>query len=278
MGSLLYVTITSPPKIKTMKTKSKLSIIAMLMVVLMGSCQTEEMQDPSLQSKANAKTAITEPLQHRVSLRQAGGFVILSKSGISDVPSSAVTGNIGTSPITGAAIHLTCAEVTGLIYTVDAAGPACRITNASKLTTAVSDMQTAYNDAAGRQNPNFLNVGAGNIGGLTLRPGLHKWTSAVVMPTDVVLKGGPNDVWIFQINGTLGVSNGARIILAGGAQPKNIFWQTTGAVTLGTTSHFEGVILSATGINMQTGGTINGRLYAQTAVTLQMNTVTMPTN
>ena len=259
-----------------MKTKNKLSITAMLMVVLMGSCQKDELQDPNLSSKPAAKIVAIAPRMQAVALRHAESFVILSKSGISNVPSSAVTGDIGTSPITGAAIHLTCAEVTGLIYTVDAAGPACKITNASKLTTAVSDMQTAYTDAAGRQNPNYLNLGAGNIGGLTLRPGLYKWTSAVVMPTNVVLKGGPNDVWIFQIGGTLGVSNGKRITLEGGAQAKNIFWQTTGAVTLGTTSHFEGIILSATGINMQTGGSINGRLYAQTAVTLQMNTVTRP--
>ena len=98
--------------------------------------------------------------------------MILSKSGITDVYKSAITGDIGTSPITGAAIHVTCAEVTGTIYSVDAAGPLpCRVTNASRLTTAVSDMQTAYTDAAGRSNPDFLNLGAGNIGGKTLTPG-----------------------------------------------------------------------------------------------------------
>jgi hypothetical protein len=72
------------------------------------------------------------------------------------------------------------------------------------------------------------------------------------------------------------MSSAVRITLAGGAQAKNIFWQTSGAVTLGTTSHFEGIVLSQTGINLQTGATINGRLLAQTAVTLQMSTVTNP--
>ena len=209
-----------------------------------------------------------------VNLGVAGDFVILSKSGITNVPTSDITGNIGTSPITGAAIGVTCSEVTGTIYSVDAAGPACETIDPSRLTAAIGNMETAYTDAAGRSNPNFLNSGAGNIGGLTLNPGLYKFTSAVIIPTDVTISGNPNDVWIFQVDGTLTMDSGVNIILKGGAQAKNIFWQVADAVTLGTTSHFEGVILGMTGINMQTGASINGRMLAQTEVTLQMNTVT----
>ncbi|MCK9401575.1 MAG: ice-binding family protein [Bacteroidales bacterium] len=212
-----------------------------------------------------------------VDLGVAGDFVILSKTGITDVFPSAITGDVGSSPITGAAILVSCAEVTGTIYTVDAAGPLpCRVTNASMLTTAVSDMEAAYTDAAGRPNPDFLNLGAGNIGGLTLTPGLYKWTSTVIIPTDVTISGGPDDVWIFQVAGLLTMSSAVNITLSGGAQAKNIFWQVSGVVTFGTTSHFEGIILGMTGINLQTGGSINGRMLAQTAVTLQMNTVTQP--
>ena len=203
--------------------------------------------------------------------------IALSKSGITDVYPSAVTGDVGTSPITGAAILLTCTEVTGAVYSVNAAGPLpCRITNASRLTTAVLNMQTAYNDAAGRSNPKFLNLGAGNIGGKTLTPGLYKWTTALIIPTNITISGSSRDVWIFQVAGTLNMSSAVRITLTGGAQAKNIYWQTTGAVTLGTTSHFEGIILGKTGINLQTGASINGRLLAQTAVTLQKNTVKLP--
>jgi len=137
-------------------------------------------------------------------------------------------------------------------------------------------MQTAYNDAAGRSNPNFLNLGAGNIGGKTLTAGLYKFTTDLVIPTNVTISGSSTDVWIFQVAGTLKMSSGVRITLAGGALAKNIFWQTSGAVTLGTSSHFEGNILSQTAINMQTGSTINGRMLAQTAVSLQMSTVTRP--
>jgi hypothetical protein len=212
-----------------------------------------------------------------VNLQSAGNFVILTKTGITDVPTSAVTGNIGTSPITGAADLLTCTEVTGNVYSDDAAGPSpCSVATPSNLTVAVLDMQDAYLDAAGRVKPDFTELGAGNIGGLTLIPGLYKWGTSVKVPTDVTVSGGPNDVWIFQIAGNLQVSNGIAVHLAGGAQAKNIFWQVAGLANFGTTSHIEGIVLSKTMIAMQTGATINGRLYAQTAVTLQMNSVTQP--
>jgi hypothetical protein len=137
-------------------------------------------------------------------------------------------------------------------------------------------METAYNDAAGRTLPDQLNLGAGEIGGLTLAPGLYKWTTGVTISDDVVLSGGPDDVWIFQIAGTLREASAKNVTLIGGAQAKNVFWQTAGAVAIGTTAHFEGTILSKTMIAMRTHATINGRLFAQTAVTLQMNTVTLP--
>jgi len=216
------------------------------------------------------------PALQVVDLGVAGDFVILSKAGITDVPYSDITGDIGTSPISGAFIDVECPEVAGTIYAVDAAGPDCYVVDPTLLTTAVGDMETAYTDAAGRSNPDFLNKGAGEIGGLTLTRGLYKFTTAVTISNDVKLSGSPNDVWIFQIPGTLTMSSAKSIILSGGAQAKNIFWQVAGAVTLGTTSHFEGIILGETMIALQTGASINGRLLAQTEVTLQMNTVTQP--
>jgi len=268
-----------------MKLTNVLSASALLLVVLVSGCSKDlgssgmSSDSATLSASAEKKAAVNTSGStiKVVNLGVAGDFVILSKSGITDVYKSAVTGDIGSSPISGSAILLKCNEVTGTIYTVDAAGPLpCRITNASRLTTAVLNMQTAYTDAAGRSNPNFLNLGAGNIGGKTLTAGLYKFTTNVVIPTNVTISGSSTDVWIFQVAGTLKMSSAVRITLAGGALAKNIFWQTSGAVTLGTTSHFEGNILSQTAINMQTGATINGRMLAQTAVTLQMNTVTKP--
>jgi hypothetical protein len=162
--------------------------------------------------------------------------------------------------------------LTGKAYAADYATP-----TPVNLTTAVSDMQTAYTDAAGRTLPDHTELGSGNIGGLTLASGLYKWSTGVTIPTDVTLSGGPNEVWIFQIAGDLTIAGATSVLLSGGAQARNIFWQVAGGVgvDLGTTSQFEGTILTEAAINLETGASINGRLLAQTAVTLDANTVTV---
>ena len=217
-----------------------------------------------------------------VNLRGAGDFVILAKSGISTVPQSAITGNIGVSPIArggltgfsetmdGTNTFSQSTQVVGKMFAADYASP-----SPSTLGLAVLDMQAAYTDAAGRA-PDYTELGGGNIGGMTLSPGTYKWGTGVLIPADVTLNGGPNDVWIFQIAGTLTQASATRVNLTGGAQARNIFWQVADVVALGTTAHFEGIVLAQTGITLTTGASVNGRLLAQTAVTLQMNAVTQP--
>jgi hypothetical protein len=214
-----------------------------------------------------------------INLGSAGTFTILTKTGVTDVYPSVVTGDVGTSPITGAALLLKCTEVSGNIYTVDAAGPLpCASSSPNTLTSAISDMELAYEDAASRVSPNATELGAGEIGGLTLSPGLYKWTSNLSISTTLTLDGGPDDVWIFQVSGNLLQASTVEMKLQGGALAKNVFWQVAGEVTLGTGGHFEGIVLSKTLIAIQTGTSVTGRLFAQTAVTLQMNTVTAPVN
>jgi len=259
-----------------MKKKTAFLITAVALVAMTFGCKKES-TIASTPAKTNVQKSMNKSLVQDINLGIAGEFVILSKTGITNVYKSTITGDVGASPITGAAILVSCTEVAGTIYSVDAAGPLpCAVTNATRLTTAIGDMQTAYTDGAGRSNPDYLNLGAGNIGGKTLTPGLYKWTSALIVPADITISGNSTDIFIFQIDGTLNMSSGVNVTLEGGVQAKNIFWVTAGAVTLGTTSHFEGNILSQTGINLQTGASINGRMLAQTAVTLQMNTVTKP--
>jgi hypothetical protein len=217
-----------------------------------------------------------------VNLRTAGAFVILAKSGISTVPPSVVTGNLGVSPAAATSItqfsliadatnvFSTSAQVTGKVFAADHAIP-----TPSALTAAIGDMQLAFTDAAGRA-PDVTELGAGDIGGMTLGPGVYKWGTGVLIPANVTLTGPATAVWIFQIAQGLTASSAARVTLTGGALPKNVFWQVAGGVVLGTTSHLAGVILSQTSIALQTGASINGRLLAQTAVTLDTSTVAEP--
>ena len=227
---------------------------------------------------AASASAVAAQALAPVKLGSAGTFALLSKTGVTNVYASVINGDVGASPITGAAVHLTCGEIaSGILYTVDAAGPLpCSVTAATLLTAAVSDMEAAYTDAAGRVLPDFINLGTGEIGGKTLAPGLYKWGTNVSISKDVTLSGGPTDVWIFQIAGGIEQASATRVNLTGGALAKNVFWQSAGVVSIGTTAHFAGVVLAKTMVAVKTGASVNGRLLAQTAVTLQKNTVTQP--
>jgi len=229
-------------------------------------------------------TTGTELCLAPVNLGTAGNFVILAKTGVSTTGTTAVVGDIGASPV--AATYLTgfsliadatntfatSSYVVGKLYAADYATP-----TPAAMTTAIGDMETAFTDAAGRTTPDFTELGAGDISGSTLVPGLYKWgTGVLVTGAGVTLSGGPDDVWIFQIAGNLTVNNSAKVTLIGGAQAKNIFWQVSGQATLGTAADFKGIILSQTLISLNTGTKMNGRALAQTAVTLNATAITAP--
>jgi hypothetical protein len=223
-----------------------------------------------------------------VVLGGAGNYVILAETALSTTGVTAVTGDLGMSPnpassITGfGALPLdasgcfsTSTLVTGKVFASDYGTLGCL--TPSLLTTATTNMTTAYTDAAGRA-PDYTELGAGEIGGMNLPPAVYKWGTGVLITTDLLLTGGPNDVWIFEIAQNITVANGSRVTLAGGALAKNIFWQIGGGtgVAIGTTAHFEGVILAAKAITVNTGASVNGRLLAQSAVTLNANMVVQP--
>jgi hypothetical protein len=223
--------------------------------------------------------------QAPVDLGMAAPFVILTKTGVTNVPTSAITGDIGTSPISSTAItgfslvldstgtFSKSSQVNGKIYAANYTSP-----TPTNLTTAVANMQTAYTDAAGRSIPDFVNLYAGNLSGKTLAPGLYKYSTGVLITSDVTLAGPSDAVWIFQIAGNLTMGSGAKMLLSGGARAKNIFWQVGGGVgvEIGTTAHVEGTLLAAKAIHLRTGASLNGRALAQTAVTLAKNQIVIP--
>ena len=218
-----------------------------------------------------------------VNLGTAGDYVILAKSGVSTTGATSVVGNIGLSPATATALtgfsqtadatnqFSTSSLVTGRLYASNYAPP-----TPANLTAAVLDMQNAYTDAAGRTSPDFTELGAGNINGMTLAPGLYKWGTGVTFTSSVTLSGGANDVWIFQIAQGLTVGNGAVVTLGGAAQAKNVFWQVGSQAALGTTADFKGTILSKTLIAVNTSAVVHGRALAQTAVTLNATAISLP--
>lgn len=218
-----------------------------------------------------------------VVLGRAGTFAILSKAGISTVPNSVVVGDIGVSPISGNAFtgfslamdasntFATSTQVIGRLLAANYAAP-----TPDELTTAITDMETAFIDAAGRALPVATELGGGEIGGLTLAPGLYKWGTGVSISVDVTLMGGANDRWIFQIAGGLTMASAKRVILVGGARAENVFWQVFGAVEIGVSAQFSGVLICQTNISVRTGAAVLGRLLAQTGITLDQCSVTAP--
>jgi hypothetical protein len=223
-----------------------------------------------------------------VDLVSADGFAILSKAGIVNTDGTAITGNIGTSPITSQTMStILCSEITpGIIYGIDAgydpvgAIKTCFKGSGSDITlteNAIADMETAYTQTAGRVDPDFTELHSGLIGGKTLAPGLYKWATGVSIATatDVTLDGSATDIWIFQIAGDFVQEFDTNVTMSGGAIAKNVFWQVAGGAgaAIAASAHFEGTLLAATTISVGAGSTVTGRLFSQTDVTLQDTTV-----
>jgi len=232
-----------------------------------------------------------------VNLGTTANYVILANTAITNTPTSAVTGDMGISPtkaagITGFALTVDAtndfaasAQVTGRIYAPDFTGGQAGSagTTPAKMTAAQNDKVTAFNDAFNRPaatTASNLNVGAGTVTGQNFTVtatdgGTYTWTSGVNLTGDNTITGSATDVFIFQIAGILNQSAATKITLVG-VLPQNVFWVVSGGTNIGTTAHFEGILLDKTAITLGTGATVKGRLQAQTAVTLAGNTVTVP--
>jgi hypothetical protein len=200
-----------------------------------------------------------------VTLGSAGTFSVLANSTVTNTGPSIVSGDLGLTP--GSA-------VTGFPPGV-VIGGAIHINDSSAMS-AQGALTNAYNDAAGRTTPASV---SGDLGGLTLTPGLYKSTSSLGLTGVLRLdgQGNQNSVFIFQIASALTTLSGSQVILQGGAQAANIFWQVGSSATLGTNSIFNGTIMALASVTLTTGAALNGRALALTgAVTLDTNTIGNP--
>ena len=146
------------------------------------------------------------------------------------------------------------------------------------LTTAVSDMETAYTDATGRVNDDAarINIAEGLVGGLNFTPGIYTFQVDITITDDITLEGNATDIFILRTTKSVAQAANKNVIILGGVQAKNIFWVIAGEVNVGAGAHMEGILLVKTAATFKTGASLNGRILAQSACTLQMNTITEP--
>lgn len=248
-----------------MKIVKKLSVVALAIVFMFGLVRSTK--------------AATAP-----DLGTAANFAVLAGSAISDVVlPSVITGHVGLSPTGGTAITgLTCPELVGFnIYDTNAGyagGGGCLLTNATLLTTAKNDLLAAYNNVVGQATTTLITSDLGTFNGGTLTPGVYANASSIGLTGTLTLSGGANDVFIFKAGSTLTTASNAQVVLTGGVQACNVFWQIGSSATLGTSSTIRGNLLAKDSITDNGGSTIYGRLLARDAqVTLSQTTVTKQT-
>lgn len=226
--------------------------LAVLSVVLIASC------------KKDNKITKQKVEMSSVTLGEADNFAVLAGASVTNTGETVITGDLGLSPGTSVG-GFPPGIMNGTIRIND------ETSNQAKL-----DLTTAFNDAAGRTSKDMVTL-AGNIGGLTLTPGLYKSTSSLEISSgDVTFdaKGDADAIFIIQIASTFTTTSGRKIILSGSAKASNIFWQVSSSASFGTTSVIKGTVMAQESITFDTGATLDGKALARTgSVTLEGNTI-----
>ncbi len=244
-----------------MKTTKFLTTLLTALVVVFAGCKND---DPEPANNNPVVIPIQTSNQATITMAGLSDLAILAGSGITNTGATNITGDIGLSPGTSIG-GFPPGILNGTQHINDA------ISNQAKL-----DLTAAYNDAAGRTSTDIVTL-SGNIGGLTLTPGLYKSTSSLAISSgDLTFdaKGNANAIFIIQIATTLTTTSGRKVILSGGALASNIFWQVGSSATFGTTSVFKGTVMAMQSITFNTGASLEGRGLARTgAVTMAGNTI-----
>ena len=244
---------------KTNKVLITVALVSIVSVVLIGGCKKTE-TDPANPIVIPIQTTVLAP----VPLDGVSNFAILAGSAITSTGATSVTGDLGLSPGTSVG-GFPPGVMVGTSHIND------MMCNQAKL-----GLTVAYNNAAGRTSTDMVTL-SGNIGGLTLTPGLYKSTSSLAISSgDLTFdaKGNASAVFIIQIASTLTTTSGRKVILSGGAMASNIFWQVGSSATFGTTSVFKGTVMAMQSITFNTGATLDGRGLARIGgVSMAGNTI-----
>ncbi|MBI9068895.1 MAG: DUF3494 domain-containing protein [Salinivirgaceae bacterium] len=243
-----------------MKRIKLVTSLAIGAVVLLSACKKD---DP-----ATTDNPIVIPIQTTVQavvpLSGTSTFALLAGSEITNTGETVITGDMGLSPGTSVG-GFPPGICNGTLYI-----------NGVLAEQAKLDLTTAYNDLAGRSCTDIVTL-SGNIGGLTLTPGLYFSTSSLAISSgDLTFdaKGDASAVFIIQIASSLTTTSGRQVFLTGGAQASNIFWQVGSSATFGTTSVFKGNVLVMESITFNTGATLDGKALARNGgITLEANTI-----
>lgn len=242
--------------------KNLLTATALVAVALLAGCGKD---DPSPVANTNVITTQTISMSD-VTLSNASGIAVLAGSAVTNTGATNITGDLGLSPGTSVG-GFPPGILKGMLRINDA------IATQAKL-----DLTAAYNDAAGRTSTDIVTL-SGNIGGLTLTPGLYKSTSSLAISSgDLTFdaKGNPDAVFIIQIASSLTTTSGRQVFLTGGALASHIYWQVGSSATFGTTSVFKGTVMAMQSITLNTGATLDGKALARTGgVTMAGNTIVM---
>jgi hypothetical protein len=249
-----------------MKLKQVITTVALAMVVLLAGCKKDDNTNPATGPKNNIITAQTT-VQPTVQLAAVSNFAVIAGASVTNTGGTVISGDLGLSPGTSIG-GFPPGILNGTLHINTASA------NQAKL-----DLTAAFNDAAGRTATDMVTI-SGNIGGLTLTPGLYKSTSSLAISSgDVTFDalGDANAVFIIQIASTFTTTPGRQVFLSGGAQAKNIFWQVASSASFGTTSVIKGTVMALESITFDTGAKLEGRALARTgSVTMDANTFVLP--
>jgi hypothetical protein len=247
-----------------MKTTKLLTVLVIIgSMVLFTRCSSNDPEPAG----ANPIVIPEQTTAHTsIALAGASDLAVLAGTAITSTGATTITGDLALSP--GSSVGgFPPGILNGTQHINDV------VSDQAKL-----DLTAAYNDAAGRTSTDIVTL-SGNIGGLTLTPGLYKSTSSLAISSgDVTFdaKGNASAIFIIQIATTLTTTSGRKVILSGGALASNIFWQVGSSATFGTTSVFKGNILAMQSITFNTGATLDGRALARSgAITMAGNTITI---